>query len=625
MSIMWRFPSNDYGEQKGINDSGISLFRGNPLKSLAREICQNSLDAAINDKQVIIDFDVFEIPTNNIPGVDELKDAFKRSIDFWKVQKAKSTKQFFEKALNIINQNTCYFLRISDHNTIGLTGSRGEINTNWINLTKSSGSSDKKGTAGGSYGIGKFAPFACSDFSTVFYSTYDLKKEEAYQGVSRIVTFRREDGETTQGTGYYGNEKNTPVYKQINIDPNYSRKENDFGTDIYIAGYSYASEDWQKNIIVSILDSFLGAIWKDKLIINVGDIVISKYTIKDLIEVYREDLIGYTDKYFEVLISKDTVWNETNFMGLGNIKLGLLLGEQDSPNKIAMIRQTGMKIMDKDRLPGHTPFTGVMFIEGEKINERLRSIENPEHTKWDPERSKNPIIEKELLKEINKYIREKIEELIFIGNKNEIDAVGVGNFLPDDIIEDDGNDKDETISDKIFNIEKIEVKKKNYSGMQSGNFDMQDEVGNIDGHMESGGDKKAWFHPGGTIINRQSKMGQDAHIEFGGKETGMIKKLVSINKFLNICVNKEMGIYVLVIIPSESEINGTVEIYLSGESSFYEAPIKSMGVIGKNITASNTNKLDGLEFVKDQPIRIKIELDYKDYCSMEVKAYATKK
>ena len=37
--IKWRFPSNDYGENKGINDSGVAMFRGTPLKSLAREIC----------------------------------------------------------------------------------------------------------------------------------------------------------------------------------------------------------------------------------------------------------------------------------------------------------------------------------------------------------------------------------------------------------------------------------------------------------------------------------------------------------------------------------------------------------------------------------------------------------
>ena len=35
---VWRFPSNDYGENKGINDSGVSMFRGTPLKSLARDM-----------------------------------------------------------------------------------------------------------------------------------------------------------------------------------------------------------------------------------------------------------------------------------------------------------------------------------------------------------------------------------------------------------------------------------------------------------------------------------------------------------------------------------------------------------------------------------------------------------
>ena len=81
----------------------------------------------------------------------------------------------------IVENDETVVLRISDFNTSGLLGSREEINTDWTNLTKSSGASDKKGTAGGSYGIGKYAPFACSDYATVFYSTYDINNEEAYQ------------------------------------------------------------------------------------------------------------------------------------------------------------------------------------------------------------------------------------------------------------------------------------------------------------------------------------------------------------------------------------------------------------------------------------------------------------
>ena len=58
--IQWRFPSNDHGENKGINDSGIAEFKGNPLSSLAREICQNSLDAA-NSDCITVEFNVFDM------------------------------------------------------------------------------------------------------------------------------------------------------------------------------------------------------------------------------------------------------------------------------------------------------------------------------------------------------------------------------------------------------------------------------------------------------------------------------------------------------------------------------------------------------------------------------------
>jgi hypothetical protein len=37
--------------------------------------------------------------------------------------------------------------------------------------------SDKAGSSGGSFGIGKSAPFACSDLRTVFYATQDKDQE----------------------------------------------------------------------------------------------------------------------------------------------------------------------------------------------------------------------------------------------------------------------------------------------------------------------------------------------------------------------------------------------------------------------------------------------------------------
>lgn len=623
--IKWRFPSNDHGENKGINDSGVATFRGTPLKSLAREICQNSLDAA-REKTVRVDFNVFTIPTSNVPGIAYLKDVFKRCLDFWGMQKAVTTKEFYTNAINISEKDECHFLRISDFNTIGLTGTKGEINTNWTNLTKSSGASDKKGTAGGSYGIGKFAPFACSDFSTVFYSTYNEDEEVAYQGVSRLVTFRRsEDEETTQGIGYYGHDKNTPVYEELFVEPGFERKSGEYGTDIYVAGYKFANGDWQKDIIVSVLDGFLGAIWNEKLILNIGDKEVSKDTLQDLIEIYKDDLTDYTEQYYKVLISDETHWIEEDFMGLGLIKLGILVGDPESPRRVAMIRQTGMKIRDKDHLPGHAPCVGVMFIEGEKINERLRVMENPEHTQWQPDRAKNPVAARELIKALNRFIKETIEKLISTGGGEEIDAIGVGAFLPD--ISDDDKDKakDEVVSDKIVEIDINVAPKKAKDGREPGTMEMEEAELKSGGHKEPGGDETEWFHNGGHTENPDTIDGQPAHTEPGGDEPMAQKKSVSLKKFVPICVDKEKGQYMFMVVPNESATNGVIEVYLSAETQNYEAPIKSIVLIGGGNITLDGHKISGISFEKDQTMRFKVELDYYDMCAMEVRAYATSK
>lgn len=622
--IEWRFPSNDHGENKGINDSGVATFRGTPLKSLAREICQNSLDAA-RAKTVRVDFNVFSIPTETVPGMPALKDVFNRCLEFWGMQKAITTKDFYTNAIEVAKKDVCSILRISDYNTTGLTGTTGEINTNWTNLTKSSGASDKKGTAGGSYGIGKYAPFACSDFSTVFYSTYNEDEEVAYQGVSRLVTFKREDGETTQGIGYYGNEKNTPVCSQLQIEPGYTRASDEYGTDIYIAGYKFANGDWQKDIIVSILDGFLGAIWNEKLVINVGNKCVSKKYLQDLIEIYKDDLTDYTEYYYNVLVSSETQWVEEDFMGLGIIRFGVLVGDQDAPRRVAMIRQTGMKIMDKDHLPGHAPCVGIMFIEGDKINEKLRVMENPEHTLWQPDRAKNPIAAKELLKALNRYIKETIEKFISTGGGDEIDAVGVGNFLPD--ISDDPKDKakEEVVSDKVVEVEVKPSPKRAKAGEEPGDSRTDEDSNEKGGHKEPGGDDGEWFHDGGHTVHPQPIDSQPAHVEDGGNDVTPSKHTVSLKKFVPVCVDKSKGQYMFMLVPNETAVNGSIEIYLSAETQNYEAPIKSVVAIGGSQVNLSGNVISGINFEKEQTIRLKVEIDYYEMCAMEVKAYATSK
>ena len=618
MAINWSFISNQHGEIKGINDSGVATFRGTPLKSLAREICQNSLDAFVDDNPVVVEFHAFDLPVTSIPGADELKEAFERSKAYWSGQKTSQTRDFFDAALKEYEKGTISVLRISDFNTKGLRGSRELKDTDWTNLTKSSGVSDKHGTAGGSYGIGKYATFACSKFSTVFYSTYDINNEQAYQGISRIVTFTRADGEDTTGLGFYGEEQNKPVFEQLNIDPGFSRKLEQYGTDIYIMAYAQAQADWKREIIVSILDSFLVAFWKNKLKVQVEDVEISKDTLATLMDEYKDSVDGYVCSYYKVLTSPETKWvEEENFYGLGGIKFGVLLMDDDASRRVAMVRQTGMKIKDQGSISGYIPFMGVMLIEGDEINTRLRLIENPQHTAWEPQRSANELQARELLSALNNFMKQKVGELASQGSAMELDAVGLGDLLPDDIDADADKSKEENVSNATEVIESKVIIQKERKVTAS-----KAKTKTVDGDAEEGEEVPGWLlNPDPDPKPPHSHPPKPVDIVPGDKTKVQQPKVIGIEKFVFYSPNRKEGKYTLSIVPAESGENGIIELQIAGEVYSFPATIKSATKSGVALTVEE-NRIKGIQFEKGKQLRISVELACKDYCALEVSAYA---
>lgn len=78
----WKFPLNNDGQFHGIGDSGIDLFKGDPVKSLTREICQNSIDARKDEnKPVKVEFECFEIEKNIFPGLSQLIDTYEQAYE----------------------------------------------------------------------------------------------------------------------------------------------------------------------------------------------------------------------------------------------------------------------------------------------------------------------------------------------------------------------------------------------------------------------------------------------------------------------------------------------------------------------------------------------------------------
>lgn len=74
----WKFPSRGFAETEGFSNAGLAEFKGNPLQALAREVCQNSLDAADGSgKPVRVEFHNEFLEVSSFPGMADMKNVIK--------------------------------------------------------------------------------------------------------------------------------------------------------------------------------------------------------------------------------------------------------------------------------------------------------------------------------------------------------------------------------------------------------------------------------------------------------------------------------------------------------------------------------------------------------------------
>ncbi len=638
-NIRWNFPSSNGGEKQGLNNSGIETFKDTPVKSLAREICQNSLDASHDNKTVLVEFNTFALDNDRFPDKKGFGEILTKCEAYWANSSNKKTKTFFAQAIDKLNKPKINFLRISDFNTTGLRGSNLKAGSDWDNLINSSGSSEKGDSKGGSFGIGKNAPFACSDFRTVFYSTYDIDGLKASKGVSKLTSFKlgaNKDGsdDISQGTGYYGisNEYNIMhIQDMLNLNSSFERKE--YGTDIYIAGFGSTDEDFKASIISEVLDGFLMAIWDNKLEIIVNSYKINKARLSDVISTYKKSLTDATIQCYELLCDENFEWYSipleiTKGLTMGHVKLGFKI-RHDGTNKISMIRSSGMKIMDKTNLCPSLRFSGIALIEGDDLNNFLRDLENPAHNKWMPERyEKNPATARDLLKNLFSIITEKLNEVAFLSFSGEIDIEGAGEYLPDDLDEENKSKEQsynkETLN-KLIDID-FEVHKKVETIANLGTTEIGDDLeSNVDseGNPIDGEGAEGILHDGkkphGNGERDKQEIGLDESDEQYGQKTISVK-----SKQMRIfCIDKQNHIYRLLFTPTSSSIKGYIEINRIAEQN-EKMPIKVLGVKNNNELISSKSRVGYFKFIEEVQISVDLKLEIQEYSTMEVKLYAYK-
>lgn len=441
----WRFASNNKGVIDGFNDSGIETFSANSIASMVREVIQNSVDQQVDDSRpVVVDFDFFQVTQDEIPGGGQLSDIFDCCIEASKGDPVAT--KFFQQAQKLM-KGKIDVLRISDHNTTGLVGAdTDDTKTPWHQLVKGRGSSNKNINSGGSFGIGKAAPLACSYFHTIFYAS-KVDDVDSYVGVSRLLSFEAKESGffgkeyTTTGTGFYSASDNMNAILKPFAMGSFRRKDN--GTDIYILALE-KDKDLYGTIRLAVLENFFVSIEFQKLVVHVGQDTLDRNSLAQYIAQLDDKKYAALKDYYNLLIHRhdDPEDNRVIILdadeygkkyGIKDGECTLLLRQgEDLNQRVLMTRKTGMTLFPQSRLGNSISYTGILLIQGDTMNQIFKAMEMPAHDKWEPGRCKvDKTFYENAYTDLRQYLRKKIIENFGAPQQDIEVAYGMNEFFAD--------------------------------------------------------------------------------------------------------------------------------------------------------------------------------------------------
>ena len=613
-------PKTEAPGNAGLNNAGIETYRNDPMISLTKEEEQNSTDGSRKkdgkSMRVEIEFHDFDLLTSDIPDIDVLKTVFEDEKNYWKgiLTKDLRTVTFFENGLKLLNKKSVRVLRISDKKTTGLTGIDLESSP-WSNLVINFGVSDKPSSAGGSFGIGKNAAFACSQLRLVFYSTMNTDDECATQGTLKLPSYKK-NGSKYEGTGFFATKSETgeivPVKECISLDPNYQRTE--YGLDKYIVGFEekMTSKELKEAVIKSSIANFLVAFFTDSLEVRYDDIVVNRDKLPELFEKYEDDFDKIVKEQYATLVSPDKIEHFSLFEE-NDVTFYVRL-DPEASRKAAVVRSSGMKVFDRGNISGRIGFSAVVLLNTEKINAYFKALENPEHNKWATDRAEKPSEAVNNIRKIFGALKDVIKDMHQEDYESSVDADGLSEYLPYAYVQKTKKNRTEGLSVEVSEKKKKAKKRKTPTQTDTEQVHYQeDEHGNIDestiqlvsvdgseggtgggnghggdgggfgggfgGEGEDDGNNEATFGPEGEI----KKFSEDDNGEF------ISKRKISNDNF-SYALSQKDGEYQLRFISKKNVKSGFIEVDISGEEEAIITDIVSAEFDGKNAKVSK-NKI----------------------------------
>ena len=549
--VGWRFPPLSGGTRQGYTNNDIEVFKGQELiDNLAREICQNSLDAHIEgtDTPVRVVFELRQISRSGYDVFSQYSRCLKGCRKYWGTEMDAKLCRFVEGAEATLTEDDIPVLIASDYNTKGLSGSHnGKLSSSWEALTGSDGVSVKSDeNSAGSYGIGKNAPFACSSLSMVFYNTVAENNESAFIGVARLATLLNEDGKPTQRVGKYQNndEENEKWF------PIYDTDENDFrdcfhrierGTDVIIVGFTQAT-NWVTNVTKAVLKNFFVAISEGRLVVelkNGNDIrIIDESTLSQLFNDFSDDTeMLATSQLYKAFTSPDC--------------------------------KKTMEVLEADDVE--------VYIKSDSSYKRTESSDR-----------KKRKLARESIQKIDDFVLNLLKSQFEVVTEDTVDAAGVGEYIPDDIDGLGGQSEGDDILKVKIKIGKIKTNHthQGFTTEVAVQEEGTEEEGDVHNHERNPNPVPPRPRPPKPVTpDPDAPDPQPGATPGKGVKTVNTPNLSAQRAFP---VSSSQGLYKIVIKPSETYENLYVECFAVGEDGKADSlDMESFTFNSKNIKISN--------------------------------------
>lgn len=271
-------------DDTGLADGDIDGFLKKLLESVNREAAQNSNDEA-RTRPVRMTLDMREVPVSEIPDIDSYKYAIERCHQEAVSTGATKAEEFFSNASTVLSGEKVKVLSISDSGTKGAGGEFVKTGK-FFTLVISKGRTNKDHVySAGSFGIGKNAALAGSQFRLVFYSSVfeeDNEKRFYCMGKSVLTSWKDEDENNMNHRIFFGEEGSEllPVKSQDGL-PDWLRKE-DLGLKVNIIAPRLELKDgWASGFIASFMSNFFLAIINGDLEFSLDEdqVLINKSTM----------------------------------------------------------------------------------------------------------------------------------------------------------------------------------------------------------------------------------------------------------------------------------------------------------------------------------------------------------